>query len=99
MAKVEAVKLGADSFARQAGAAGSTETVSHVQELAGDAFRNGMLISDLESEHVPGSNQQFAGDGDDGLVAAQAGLEAGKLGFPVGMGVSSGLSGFDQGEA
>ena len=58
-----------------------------------------MPVSALVGEHMPDGHQQLAGDGDDGLVAAQAGFQAGQLGLPVGMGVGGGLGGFDHGGA
>jgi len=62
---------------------GLSEPVSMLQELASDPFGLGEAIGDALGEDVPDGDEQLAGDGDDGLVASQAGLEALELGFPV----------------
>jgi hypothetical protein len=44
-----------------------------------------MDISTLSAEHVPDGHQQFAGDGNNRLVCANATTEPLKLSFPMGM--------------
>ena len=48
---------------------------------------------------MPDGDEQLAGNGDNGLVASQARLEASELGLPVGMGVDGGPGGLDHNSA
>ena len=64
-------------------AAGPAQAVGVLQQFASDPFGVGMAISTAFGQHVPNGDQQLAGDGDDGFVAAQARLQAGQCGLSV----------------
>ena len=81
------------------GTVGLAQFVGYVHQLASDQDRLSVLICHLEGEHVPDGDQELSGDGDDGLVASQAGFEASQLGLPVRVGIGGGLGSFDQGRA
>jgi len=73
------------------------ELVSGLHEFASETQGFGMDVGDLEGEYMPDSDEQLSGNGDDSLVATEAGLEACELSDPMGMGDGGGLGGFDQG--
>lgn len=98
MSHLKPVELRADESAggQIRGAVVLAEQVDGLHQLTGDAVGQGMLVGHLESEDVPDSDEQLAGDRDNGLVTAEARSETGKLGLPVGMGVGGDLGSFDE---
>ena len=98
---VQAVELEANvSGCREAQrSSGLTQAISISDELASDEFGMGEAIGGLSGEGMPNSDEQLAGDGDNGFVTTEMGLEAGEFGFPMGVSIGGDLGGFDQGGA
>jgi hypothetical protein len=84
-ADVDLVEKGADELGdgQIVRAAGFAETVGISKEEASDLVRIGEAVGGMVGEDVPDGDEELAGDGDDGLVVADAGLETLEGGFPV----------------
>ena len=61
----------------------STKLPGIEQEFVGDLIFGGVKIGLTMGEDVPDRDQDFACDGDDGLLDADAGFETLEFGFPV----------------
>jgi len=74
-------------------ASGLAQAIGILEQLAGHPFRLDETVGDLLGEDIPDGNEQFARNGDNSLVTAQAGFQASQFCFPVRMGISSTTTG------
>jgi hypothetical protein len=77
------------------GAMGAAQECSMGEQLASDEVGIGEAVCAALGEDVPDGDEEFAGNGNSGLVATKTGLEARELRFPVGMATGGSVSGFD----